>query len=70
MEIHLTKNPKEKPDPENLPFAKIMSDHMLVIEWFKGFGWGTPTIKTHDNLMFHPGAGALQYGSQVFNIIV
>ena len=31
--VTLTKNPKAKPDPDNLPFGRIFTDHMFVMDY-------------------------------------
>ena len=40
MEIRIekTKNPKEKPDEENLSFGKIFTDHMFIMDYEEGKG--------------------------------
>lgn len=38
MEIRIekTKNPKAKPDEENLAFGKIFTDHMFIMDYEEG----------------------------------
>ena len=41
---------KEKPGPDhNYVFGKIMTDHILEIDWHKETGWEKPIIKPYDN---------------------
>lgn len=54
-----------KVDWENLPFGKVFSDHMLVMEYADG-KWSTPEIKPFENLSMHPATSALHYGQSIF----
>uniref|UniRef100_A0A8C9I9L7 Branched-chain-amino-acid aminotransferase n=1 Tax=Piliocolobus tephrosceles TaxID=591936 RepID=A0A8C9I9L7_9PRIM len=58
---------KEKPDPNNLVFGTVFTDHMLVAEWSSEFGWEKPHIKPLQNLSLHPGSSALHYAVEVFD---
>uniref|UniRef100_A0A2K6KDW4 Branched-chain-amino-acid aminotransferase n=2 Tax=Rhinopithecus TaxID=542827 RepID=A0A2K6KDW4_RHIBE len=58
---------KEKPDPNNLVFGTVFTDHMLVVEWSSEFGWEKPHIKPLQNLSLHPGSSALHYAVEVFD---
>ncbi|KAK2101813.1 hypothetical protein P7K49_019479 [Saguinus oedipus] len=57
---------KEKPDPNNLVFGTVFTDHMLAVEWSSEFGWEKPQIKPLQNLSLHPGSSALHYAVEVF----
>ncbi|XP_072876649.1 branched-chain-amino-acid aminotransferase, cytosolic isoform X6 [Chlorocebus sabaeus] len=57
---------KEKPDPNNLVFGTVFTDHMLVVEWSSEFGWEKPHIKPLQNLSLHPGSSALHYAVELF----
>ncbi|KAL0612044.1 Branched-chain-amino-acid aminotransferase, cytosolic [Plecturocebus cupreus] len=57
---------KEKPDPSNLVFGTVFTDHMLVVEWSSEFGWEKPHIKPLENLSLHPGSSALHYAVELF----
>uniref|UniRef100_A0A2K5CUE4 Branched-chain-amino-acid aminotransferase n=1 Tax=Aotus nancymaae TaxID=37293 RepID=A0A2K5CUE4_AOTNA len=58
---------KEKPDPNNLVFGSVFTDHMLAVEWSSEFGWEKPQIKPLQNLSLHPGSSALHYAVEVFD---
>eukprot|EP00074_Homo_sapiens_P096694 XP_016875257.1 branched-chain-amino-acid aminotransferase, cytosolic isoform X1 [Homo sapiens] len=58
---------KEKPDPNNLVFGTVFTDHMLTVEWSSEFGWEKPHIKPLQNLSLHPGSSALHYAVEVFD---
>lgn len=64
--ISKTNNSKlSQVDWENLPFGKVFSDHMLVME-FKDGEWKTPDIIPFGNLSMHPATSALHYGQSIF----
>lgn len=52
-------------DWENLPFGKVFSDHMLVMEYKDG-AWQTPVISEFQNLSMHPASSVLHYGQTIF----
>ncbi|XP_063495677.1 branched-chain-amino-acid aminotransferase, cytosolic isoform X7 [Symphalangus syndactylus] len=56
---------KEKPDPNNLVFGTVFTDHMLTVEWSSEFGWEKPHIKPFQNLSLHPGSSALHYAVEL-----
>ncbi len=64
--ISKTSNSKlSQVDWENLPFGRVFSDHMLVME-FKDGEWKTPDILPFENLSMHPATSALHYGQSIF----
>ncbi len=52
-------------DWENLPFGRVFSDHILIMDYING-AWKTPEIVPFDNLNLHPATSALHYGQAVF----
>lgn len=52
-------------DWENLPFGKVFSDHMLVMDYKDG-EWQTPEIMPFANLSLHPATSAIHYGQSIF----
>lgn len=52
-------------DWSNLPFGKVFSDHMLVMDYANG-EWSAPEIVPFGNLNLHPATSALHYGQSVF----
>uniref|UniRef100_A0A286XRD2 Branched-chain-amino-acid aminotransferase n=2 Tax=Cavia porcellus TaxID=10141 RepID=A0A286XRD2_CAVPO len=57
---------KAKPDPSNLVFGTVFTDHMLMVEWSSEFGWDKPHIKPFQNLSLHPGSSVLHYAVELF----
>lgn len=54
-----------KVDFHNLPFGKIISDHMFEID-FDGRQWVNPRINPVEHLQIHPMNMALHYGQSIF----
>ncbi len=52
-------------DFANIPFGRIFSDHMLVMDFVDG-QWQTPEIKPFEPVLMHPAASALHYGQSFF----
>lgn len=52
-------------DWENLPFGKVFSDHMLIMDYKNG-EWQTPEIIPFGQLSFHPATSAIHYGQSIF----
>lgn len=52
-------------DWDNLPFGKIFSDHMLVMDYKDG-EWQQPEIVPFGNLSLHPATSAIHYGQSIF----
>ncbi len=52
-------------DWANLPFGKIFSDHMLIMDYSNG-EWHQPEIVPFGNLSLHPATSAIHYGQSVF----
>lgn len=52
-------------DWDNLPFGKVFSDHMLVMDYKDG-EWQTPEIVPFGPLHLHPATSAIHYGQSIF----
>jgi branched-chain amino acid aminotransferase len=52
-------------DWENLPFGKIFSDHMVLMEYANG-DWQEPQILPFGPIEVHPATSALHYGQAIF----
>jgi len=50
---------------DNIPFGKVFSDHMLVMDYVDG-KWQQPEIKPFGNFSTSPANSALHYGQSVF----
>jgi branched-chain amino acid aminotransferase len=52
-------------DWENLPFGRVFSDHMLVMEYQDG-AWQSPVIEPFGDLSMHPAISVIHYGQTIF----
>lgn len=69
MEIKITKttSPKEKPKKgEKLPFGKIFTDHMFIMDYTEGKGWHDARIVPYGNISLDPSAMVFHYGQEMF----
>lgn len=66
LSIHLTSESRvSKVDFHNLPFGKIISDHMFEID-YDGTQWVKPRISPVEKMSIHPMNMALHYGQSIF----
>lgn len=52
-------------DWENLPFGKVFSDHMLMMDYKDG-AWQDPEIVPFGPIPMHPAMSAIHYGQSIF----
>lgn len=55
----------EEVDWNNLPFGKVFSDHMLVMEYSNG-EWHNAEIIPFGDISLHPATSAIHYGQSIF----
>jgi branched-chain amino acid aminotransferase len=68
MNIDITKNTESKIeqfDENNINFARIYTDHMLVADFEDG-AWKTPQIIPFGNMSMHPATTFIHYGQSIF----
>lgn len=68
LDIKVTRTTNSKlaqVDWNNLPFGKVFSDHMLVMNYENG-EWGTPEVVPFGHLQLHPATSAIHYGQSIF----
>ena len=51
---------------ENLGFGKVFTDHMVVIPYSEGTGWGQGVLKPYGPITLDPAASVLHYGQAIF----
>ena len=56
---------RDSVDFSNLPFGKVMTDHMFIADYKDG-EWQNARIVPLDNLQIHPANMALHYGQSIF----
>ncbi len=66
IKYELTKNPKEKPDFNNLGFGKYYTDHMFVMDYTEGKGWHDAKIVPYGPLSLDPAAMVFHYAQESF----
>ncbi len=68
MEITITKstNLKEKPPVKGLPFGKVFTDHMFLLDYETGKGWHNARIVPYGPLQFELGCVVFHYGQEIF----
>ena len=66
IKIEKTQNPKAKPDPSNLGFGKIFTDHMFVMNYTEGKGWHDARIVPFQNISLAPSAMVFHYAQEMF----
>ena len=52
-------------DWDNIPFGRVFSDHMLVMDYANG-AWKQPEILPFGNLTLSPATSAIHYGQSIF----
>lgn len=66
IKITKTSNSRlQEVDWDNLPFGKVFSDHMLVMDYKDG-AWQSTEIMPFQNLELHPATSAIHYGQSIF----
>ena len=64
--VELTKNPKQKPDPDSLRFGTVFTDHMFVYDWDSEKGWHDGKIVPYGPLALDPATVVFHYGQEMF----
>ncbi len=68
MNINIKKTPESRIsqfDENNIQFARIYTDHMLVADYEDGV-WKTPEIMPFGNMSMHPATTFIHYGQSIF----
>lgn len=69
LNIRIEKAATRKPKPQAgtpLPFGKIFTDHMFMMNYTEGKGWYDPRIVPYGNLELAPSAMVFHYGQEMF----
>ena len=64
--ITLTKNPKAKPDPDNLKFGRTFTDHMFLMDYTPEKGWHDGRVVPYAPLELDPACTVFHYGQEMF----
>lgn len=66
IKVQRTTQPRPKPDPKDLGFGRIFSDHMFLLDYDAGQGWHDPRIVPYGPFMLEPSAMVYHYAQEVF----
>lgn len=66
IKYDLSKNPKQKPDQNNLGFGIYYTDNMFVMDYTEGKGWHDPRIVAYAPLSLDPAAMVFHYAQESF----
>jgi branched-chain amino acid aminotransferase len=64
--IEKTQSLKEKPDPGNLPFGTIFTDHMFLLDYNIDKGWHDGRIVPYGPICLDPAASVFHYAQEIF----
>ena len=64
--ITRNENPKPKPDPKDIGFAKYFTDHMFFMNYDEEKGWHDGRIIPYGPLSLDPAATTLHYAQEAF----
>ena len=67
--VELTKNPKQKPDPDSLRFGTVFTDHMFVMDYDPENGWHDGKIVPYGPLALDPATVVFHYGQEMFEVL-
>lgn len=67
MVINRTQKPKKRPDEgHKYEFGRLMTDHMLEIDWHQESGWQKPVINPYHAFEMDPANSTLHYALECF----
>lgn len=67
IRVERSRHPKPKPaDEGSLPFGRIFTDHMLIMDYKTGRGWHDPRIVPYGPIPMDPASTCLHYGQLIF----
>ena len=65
--VTLTNTPKAKPEDESkLGFGSIFTDHMFLMDYYRGEGWVDPRIVPYGDFSMDPASMVFHYGQAIF----
>lgn len=66
IKVELNKQPKKKPDQNNLGFGVHFTDHMFMMDYTEGKGWHDARIVPYAPISLEPSAMVFHYAQEVF----
>ncbi len=64
--IELTKNPKQKPNPDDLKFGTVFTDHMFIMDYDPENGWHDGKVVPYAPIALDPASSVFHYGQEMF----
>ena len=66
LQVQRTRRPLPKCPDEQLGFGKVITDHMLKVQWRSGKGWAAPQIVPSGPVGLHPFAHVFHYAIEAY----
>lgn len=66
IELHLKEEREPIPNLERLPFGRVFTTHMFLMDYSAEKGWHSPRIVPFSNISLHPAAIVLHYSQTIF----
>jgi branched-chain amino acid aminotransferase len=66
LQVQRTRRPLPKCPDEQLGFGKVITDHMLKVQWRSGKGWAAPQIVPSGPVGLHPFAHVFHYAIECY----
>jgi len=66
IKITKTNDPKPKPDPNELSFGTVFTDHMFIMDYDEGQGWFDARVVPYAPISLDPAAAVLHYAQEMF----
>lgn len=64
--VEKTKNPKQKPNPNELEFGTEFTDHMFIMDYEEGKGWHDGRVIPYGPLSLDPATVVFHYAQEMF----
>lgn len=64
--VKKTLSPKEKPNPDDLEFGNLFTDHMFIMNYTEGKGWHDGRIEPYAPIPMDPAAAVFHYAQEMF----
>lgn len=66
IKVQLSDTKKLIPEPNDLGFGNVFTDHMFMMNYTEGDGWHDPRIVPYQNISLEPSTMVFHYGQEMF----
>lgn len=66
IRVERAENLKKKPTMDNIPFGRMFTDHMFLMDYDADNGWADPRIVPFSDIPLSPAAMVFHYGQEIF----